>query len=232
MLSRSGNVLLDRLAGAEIRLITRGDYGQRGAVLEAAAVRLAEVGRKPYVIPEGGSNGLGSLGYVEAMREVREQLTLGLAGGASPFATVVHACGSGGTAAGVALGCSRFGVAMSVRAVAVCDDADYFTRAIARIAGEARAYDPSLGEPAPVVVDDAARGPGYGVMSVEQRRFVVRVARASGLVLDPVYTGKALFGLAQAVERGDIARGARVLFLHTGGLPGLLAQGDAFEGEL
>jgi D-cysteine desulfhydrase len=77
-----------------------------------------------------------------------------------------------------------------------------------------------------VVVDDRAKGPAYGSMSDEQKRFLVRVARATGLVLDPVYTGKALFGLAQAVERGEIARDARVLFLHTGGLPGLLAQGE------
>ncbi len=61
---------------------------------------------------------------------------------------------------------------------------------------------------------------------------MVRVARAGGIVLDPVYTGKAMHGLVQAVERGEVARGARVLFLHTGGLPGLLAQGDAFAPEL
>jgi D-cysteine desulfhydrase len=70
------------------------------------------------------------------------------------------------------------------------------------------------------------------VSTPEQRETIVAVARASGLLLDPVYTGKAMHGLRQAVERGDIARGARVLFLHTGGLPGLLAQGDAFGAEL
>ena len=230
-LPRVGNVLLDRLAGAEIRLVSRADYAQRTPVIEAAALRLGSEGKHAYVIPEGGSNGLGSLGYVEAMRETREQIALGLGGG-KPYDVIVHACGSGGTAAGVALGAARFGVATSVRAMAVCDDAAYFERIIARITTESRALDASLGAPAPIVVDDTARGPRYAVMDEAQRRFVVDVARASGVVLDPVYTGKALFGLARAVERGDIARGARVLFLHTGGLPGLLAQGDAFEDAL
>jgi D-cysteine desulfhydrase len=228
----AGNVLLDRLAGAEVRLVSRADYAQRSAVMEAAAAHLAHDGARPYVVPEGGSNGLGALGYVEAMREVREQIAIGLAGGRGPFEEIVHACGSGGTAAGVALGAARFRVAARVRAVCVCDDEAYFRKVIARIVAEARAHDPSLGEPSPLVVDDAARGPAYGVMDEAQRRFLVEVSRASGVVLDPVYTGKAMWGLAQAVRRGDVARGARVLFLHTGGLPGLLAQGDAFEAEL
>jgi hypothetical protein len=83
-----------------------------------------------------------------------------------------------------------------------------------------------------IVVDDRAKGPAYGVMSEDQKRFLVRVARATGLVLDPVYTGKALFGVAQAVERGEIRPGSRVLFIHTGGLPGLLAQGEELRDAL
>ncbi|HEY2510717.1 MAG TPA: D-cysteine desulfhydrase family protein, partial [Polyangiaceae bacterium] len=225
-LPKGGNVLLDRLVGAEIHLVTRDEYAQRGAVLESEAQRLARAGKRPYVIPEGGSNGLGSLGYVEAMREVRAQLDLGLGGSRAPFEEIVHACGSGGTAAGVALGAARFDVAKRVRAVCVCDDADYFRRVTDRIVTEARGYDPELPTPAPLVLDESARGPGYGVMAPEQKELLGRVARASGTILDPVYTGKAMHGLAQAVERGEIKRGARVLFLHTGGLPGLLAQAD------
>jgi len=119
-----------------------------------------------------------------------------------------------------------------VRAMAVCDDRAYFDATIARIVGEARAWDASLGEPAPLVVDDLAKGPAYAVSTPAQRATIVKVARASGLVLDPVYTGKAMHGLLQAVERGDVPEGARVLFLHTGGLPGLLAQGAEFAQEL
>jgi D-cysteine desulfhydrase len=212
--------------------------------MEQARHQLEAEGAPTYVVPEGGSNGLGSLGYVEAMREVRGQMQLGLAGDGKPFDVVAHACGSGGTAAGVALGAAYFDVARTTWAFAVCDDRAYFTKTIARIAAEARGFRPALPElafvepsqsgsatkadapVARVVVDDRAKGPAYGSMNDEQKRFLVRVARATGLVLDPVYTGKALFGLAQAVERGEIRRDARVLFLHTGGLPGLLAQGE------
>jgi D-cysteine desulfhydrase len=228
----AGNVLLDRMAGADVRFVSHADYARRGEVMASVAAKLREEGKRPYVVPEGGSNGLGALGYVECMRETAEQTARGLGGGGAPFDVIVHACGSGGTAAGVALGAARFGVARAVRTMAVCNDAAYFDAVIARIVAEARAIDASHGDPAPLVVDDSAKGPAYAVASPDQRALVVRVARESGVVLDPVYTGKAFFGLVRAVERGAIARGARVLFLHTGGLPGLLAQGDDFAEEL
>ena len=226
---RTGNVLLNRLAGAEIRLVSPETYRDRARVMADAARELAAAGRRPYVIPEGGSNGLGSLGYVEAMAEVRSQLDAGAADGKS-FDAIVHACGSGGTAAGVALGAAKHGVAKRVIAMAVCDDAPTFEQVIARIVDEARALDPSLGPPAPLTVDDASKGPAYAVSSAEQRRTIIDVTRASGLVLDPVYTGKAFHGLAR-LAAGELA-GGRVLFLHTGGLPGLLADGEAFADEL
>ncbi len=228
----TGNVLLDRMAGAEVRLISPADYAGRAGVMEAASLALARAGKRPYVIPEGGSNGLGALGYVAAMRELREQMDLRLADAPPAFDVVVHACGSGGTAAGVALGAARHGVAREVRPYAVCDDRAYFERAIARIAAEARAVDPELPEPAKVTVDDSAKGPAYGIMSRDQLRFLVEATRRTGAVFDPVYTGKALFGLARAGEDGTLPKGAKVLFLHTGGLPGLLAQGDELAAEL
>lgn len=228
----SGNVLLDRLAGASVRLVTPAEYAQRDAYMASIAAELAGRGERPYVIPEGGSNGLGALGYVRAMREVREQLDLGLGGGRAPFDVVVHACGSGGTAAGIALGARRWNVAARVRSVVVCDDAAYFRGVVLRVAREAMAWGDLDDGPALVEFDEHARGPRYGVMDAAQRALLVAVCRATGLVLDPVYTGKAFFGLEAAVSRGDIAKDARVLFVHTGGLPGLLAEGDAFAGEL
>jgi D-cysteine desulfhydrase len=221
----TGNVLLDRLVGAEVRLVTPAEYRDRAALMESAAQEVWRGGEQPYVIPEGGSNGLGSLGYVEAMRETSRQLALGLCGEVRRFDLVAHACGSGGTAAGIALGCGHHDVAPAVRAFAVCDDAAYFHRVVERIVAEARVYEPELEAMAPLVIDDQAKGPRYGQMSDEQLVFLRDVVRATGLVLDPVYTGKALFGLARAVERGDVPRGARVLFVHTGGLPGLLGAG-------
>ena len=224
-----GNVLLDRLVGAEIHLITPATYRDRNAVMATAAAELRAAGKRPYVIPEGGSNGTGSLGYVEAMAEVRRQLDQGLAD-ARPFDVIVHACGSGGTAAGVVLGAAAHGVAAEVRAMAVCDDVPTFEQTIARIIGESRAIDPSLTAAAKLTVDDRAKGPAYAISTPEQRRVILDVARLSGLILDPVYTGKAFAGLVELAK--DELKGARVLFLHTGGLPGLLAQGSAFSGEL
>lgn len=226
----AGNVLLDKLAGAEIRLITPAEYRERARVMAAAADELRRAGMRPYVIPEGGSNGLGSLGYVEAMAEVRRQLDAGLANG-KPFDLIVHACGSGGTAAGVVLGALRYEVAPEVRAVAVCDDAPTFEVTIERIISEARALDPRLKRGADLVVDDRGKGPAYAVSTPEQRRRIALAARLSGVVLDPVYTGKAMARLWDLAEAGEL-RGERVLFLHTGGLPGLLAQGEAFAEEL
>lgn len=223
---RSGNFLLMQLLGAEIRLISPADYRDRTALLASEAARLEAQGRRPYVIPEGGSNGLGSLGYVEAMGELRRQLDAGLGGGA-PFDLVIHACGSGGTAAGVALGASRYQVASRVVAAAVCDSSDYFEKFAARVADEARALDPSLPASAPLTVEDRWKGPRYGVSSPEQLEFLRDMARHFGLVLDPVYTGKALYTLGRMVHGDPSLLGKRVLFIHTGGLPGLLAEGEA-----
>jgi D-cysteine desulfhydrase len=222
-----GNLLIDRLVGAEVRFITPAQYAERTALMAGAARELEARGEVAYVIPEGGSNGLGSLGYVDAMLEVKRQLDAGLGGGPAPFDAVAHACGSGGTAAGVALGAARHGVARQTLAFAVCDDRAYFDAVIERIGAEAAALDASLDASVRPLVHDAWKGPAYGVASDEQLDFFVEVARKTGLLLDPVYTGKALFGLSRVPEKPG-----RVLFLHTGGLPGLLAQADAFASRL
>jgi len=222
-----GNLLLDRLAGAEVRFISPEQWPDRDRIMDQAAEALLREGRRAYVIPEGGSNGLGSLGYVEAMGEVRRQIDLGLGGG-KPFDAVIVACGSGGTAAGAALGAAMYGVAREVVAMAVCDDAAYFEARIASIVKEARQVDPRLPEPARVIVYDGCKGPAYAVMSLEQRKLLARVASLSGLVLDPVYTGKAFAGLVDLTKPNGLLAGKRVLFFHTGGLPGLFAQAAEF----
>jgi D-cysteine desulfhydrase len=223
----TGNLLLDQLVGAEVRVITPAEYQRRAELMAEAAHELATRGERPYVIPEGGSNGLGSLGYVAAMAEVQRQLDEGGAGNGKPFDAVVHACGSGGTAAGVALGLARHGVAREVLAMAVCDDRNYFERTVARIVAEAAALDPALDPTARATIHDAWKGPAYGVASDEQLDFILEVAAVSGVLLDPVYTGKALFGLSRLESKP-----ARVLFIHTGGLPGLLAEHEALARAL
>ena len=113
----------------------------------------------------------------------------------------------------------------------MCDDRATFEATIERIVGEARAIDATLPAPATLVVDDSAKGPAYAVASDAQKAFILEVARASGLLFDPVYTGKALFAVREAAARGELD-GKRVLFLHTGGLPGLLGQAEDFRGLL
>ena len=213
-----GNVFLDRLAGAELRFITPEQYRDRAVLMAQVAAELSARGERPYLIPEGGSNGLGALGYVSATAELRQQQKSGeLPEG---LALVAVACGSGGTAAGLALGLGRFPeVAQRAVAFAVCDDRAYFEALTAGIVDEARALDPSLPKPGPLDIDDRFKGPAYGRASAEQLEFIVRVARTSGLVLEPSYTGKALFGLSRLSPKPT-----RALFIHTGGLPGLLAE--------
>lgn len=224
-LELDGNVLVDHLVGAEIRPVSRDDYRRRGELMASWADELRTAGRIPYVIPEGGSNGLGAFGYLRAMEEVRAQLD---ALGATPFDAVVHGCGSGGTAAGVVLGATRYRVAGRLIAFAVCDDAPTFESRIAAIVDEARTLHPGLDELTPFEIDERGKGPTYGVSTAAQRDDMTTAARLSGLVLDPVYSGKALHGLWQRRREGDLA-GARVLFIHTGGLPGLLAQASTFS---
>ncbi len=225
-----GNLLLDLMVGADVRLISPASYQRRGEVMRNAADLLRADGAKPYVIPEGGSNGLGALGYVEAMAEIRRQLDDGVAEG-RPFDVIVHACGSGGTAAGAALGASHYGVAGEIQAMAVCNDVDYFDRKIGTIIEECRSLAPELGAPASWTVDVSAKGPAYGVSTPPQRARMIEAAQLSGLILDPVYTGKAFFGLWEQCESGRFD-GKRVLFLHTGGLPGLLAQASTMSAHL
>ena len=218
-----GNLMLDYLAGAEVRWITPEQDRDIDAVLASTKAELEASGRRVRVIPKGGSNARGAMGYVRAMGELRRQLDAGEAGGRA-FDAIVHACGSGGTAAGVAVGAARYEVASRLLSMAVCDDSAYFTGIISGLATNMRTMAEDLSEPLACEVVDDFKGPAYGEATAEQLSFLRSVARRTGLVLDPVYSGKALHGLSKLALKGQ-----RVLFIHTGGLPGLLAQADRFE---
>lgn len=220
----TGNILLDQMSGARLIWISPQEFEASDRALAQEAARVSSEGGWPYVIPVGGSNGLGALGYVEAMFEVRRQMDLGLMGSVREFDAVVLACGSGGTAAGCALGARHYGVARQVHAFAVSHNSQYFRDIVDRIMLEARALMPRLSASVPVSIHDEDRGPAYAVASEEQLSFIVEVANQTGMILDPVYTGKALFGLAKRKDKPE-----RVLFIHTGGLPGALAQSAALS---
>jgi D-cysteine desulfhydrase len=213
-----GNLLLDQLVGADVRFITPAQYRERGALMQEVAAELSSRSETPYIIPEGGSNGLGCLGYVAAVEELYEQQQAGDL--PRDLDVLGVACGSGGTAAGLALGLGRYPeLASRFLAYAVCDDRAYFEAAIGDIIAQARALAPDLPSLAPFEVLDEFKGPAYSVPSQDQLDFIVAVAKTSGMLLDPTYSGKALFGLSQLSPKPR-----RALFIHTGGLPGLLAE--------
>ncbi len=226
----TGNILLDRLAGAEVRWISRPDWARRNELLVAEADRQRAAGRRPYVIPEGGSNALGSWGYVAAAQEIADDLaTLP----ARPT-TIVYACGSGGTGAGLILGAKLAGLAgrgVSVAGVNVCDDRDYFVRAIGRICTDfVERWPVGVTVSADdIVLVDGHVGRGYALSRPEELATIRDLARRDGVILDPVYTGKAFHGVVTELARDRARFGERIVFVHTGGLFGLFGGGAAAE---
>ncbi|MBI4614993.1 MAG: pyridoxal-phosphate dependent enzyme, partial [Planctomycetes bacterium] len=222
-----GNLFLDRMAGARITWVTREEYREIDAVYMRLARELGNHGARCYFIPEGGSNALGALGYVRAAEEIALE--------SESFTHVVHAVGSGGTSAGLVLGRRLHGLRAKLLGVAVCDDAGYFYEKIGRIASEAthKFGLPEIGRiEDEIEILDGHIGPGYALSTKEIRETIVEAARTEGLVLDPVYTGKAFHGLVQEIRAGRFSPSDRVLFLHTGGIFGLLAARADFAGEL
>jgi D-cysteine desulfhydrase len=224
----TGNILLDRLAGAELRWIPRSDWPRRTELLAAEAERLRAAGKRPYIIPEGGSNAMGSWGYVMAAQELADDLaTLP----ARPT-TIVYACGSGGTGAGLILGAKLAGLTargVRVAGVNVCDDRDYFVAAITRICDELTARWPvgATVTAADVEIVDGHVGRGYAKSRPEELATIRDLARRDGVVLDPVYTGKAFHGVVTELARDRGRFGERLVFIHTGGIFGLFGDATA-----
>jgi D-cysteine desulfhydrase len=227
----TGNILLDQLVGARLRWISRPQWKQRAELMAEEAARVRAEGGVPYVIPEGGSNALGSWGYLRCARE----LTDDLAAIASPEApvTVVYACGSGGTGAGLLLGAKLFGWAargIRLAGVNVCDDRAYFVEAIGRICAEAEArWQLGAGvTAADIEIVDGHVGLGYAKSRPEELVTIREVCRTDGVVLDPVYTGKAFHGVVSELRRAPGRFGSAVAFVHTGGVFGLLGTPEIF----
>jgi D-cysteine desulfhydrase len=218
------NILLDKLVGAEIRWVSREQYRRRAQLFVEAQGQLLALGRKAYAIPEGGSNALGAFGYVECVRELATEL------GESPL-TIVYAAGSGGTGAGVLLGIKLLGLPWRAVGINVCDDKDYFVAAIGEIVEQAIGrfslrleFDRSE-----IEILDGFVGAGYAKSRPEELELIRDVARSTGLVLDPVYTGKAFYGMKSELARNASAFGERVVFLHTGGIYGLFPKAQELE---
>ncbi len=217
-----GNYFLDQLAGATITCVPKQDFVRDlPGRLQALAEDYASRGRKALVIPTGGSDGIGAWGYIDGARELARDLQ----SAAIDRAHVVCASGSGGTQAGLTLGAALYEMPVTVWGVAVCDNEQYFMDKVRQDASDWSRRFPQV--PAvdiqPRVIDGYV-GDGYGIAGPEVFQLIRELARLEGIVLDPVYTGKAFHGLLQELAAGRF-RGCRdIVFVHTGGIFGLLAQ--------
>ena len=216
-----GNLLLDRLLGAEV--VWAREQPLAGVMAQVAEKAWA-AGHRPYAIPYGGSNPSGACGYVAAMEEL-------LAQGAERnlhFDHVVLASSSGGTQAGLAVGARALGYEGRVLGISVDEPAGALRRKLADLA-TATAAHLGLGltfTPEDFAVDDGYLGGGYGVVGDLERETLRTLARMEGILLDPVYTGRAFGGLLDLVRRGTFQPEERVLFWHTGGTAGVFAYGN------
>ncbi|MBQ2991075.1 MAG: D-cysteine desulfhydrase family protein [Clostridia bacterium] len=208
---RLGNQLLNHLMGVDVRFMDTDDYADIYAEMDRVG---AALGRPYYKIPCGGSNALGTLGYVDCVREIRDQ--------GMQFDHIICAEGSGGTMAGLALGAKLFMPGTRVTGMMVDSDPfDVITLSLMREAAALLEADISI------TGDDFALrdqcGPGYAIPSDQGNAAVSLMAAQEGIFLDPVYTGKAFAGLIAMAKEGAFAPEERVLFLHSGGAGGLFA---------
>mgnify|MGYP005846668961 FL=1 len=224
-----GNYFLDKVIGADVRIISSDDYRERRAEImkEIKAESDAE-GHKAYIIPEGASNGIGSLGYYSAMEEIKEQeKELGIT-----FDRIVAAVGSGGTYAGLCMGNAEFfNGEKKITGFNVCDDAEFFKKRSEEIIEEAQKYlDKSIVLKAEDMdIIDGYVGIGYAQSRPEELEFIQKTAKKEGVIFDPVYTGKAMYGMMNEIEKGTFAKGENILFIHTGGLFGIFSKRDQFK---
>ncbi|MBW1979703.1 MAG: D-cysteine desulfhydrase family protein [Deltaproteobacteria bacterium] len=217
-----GNLLIDEILGATCSFYSRDDFKHLHDIEEETVAAFKAEGYSPYLIPMGGSNATGSLGYVRMVGELQE---------VDPAMDVMFcALGSGGTYAGIMIGLRHYQIPWSLHGIAVCDDAAYFEKEVARILKEfSRWYDVDL--PADLLdtnFDDRFVGRGYGLNTLEELEELVRIARLEGMILDPVYTLKTFLGMVGQIKEGKIHKGANVLFIHTGGHYGIFPKGEEF----
>ena len=215
----SANLLLDQLLGAEIVWTSP---QERDATMRRVEQALREAGRTPYLIPYGGSNETGALGYVFAMEELLRQ-------DVQPDWIVV-ASSSGGTQAGLTVGARLFGFRGRILGVSIDKPEIELSRDV--VADLANRTARRLGEDMTfaandILVNDGYLGGGYGVMGELEREAIQRFARTEGLLLDPVYTGRAAGGLLDLIRQGFFKPDEVVLFWHTGGAPALFASAYA-----
>jgi D-cysteine desulfhydrase len=210
-----GNLLLDRLLGAEIRYLSDAEWERVDSVLEEIAGALRARGHRPYVIPESGSNEVGALGYLECAVELAGQI----GHGAPRFDSVVISVYSGGSQAGMLMGKQLAGLPSEIVGIPIAWPADKVRDHIERTTVTAiRRFGFAIEVPKSVHLLDGYQGVGRSAVSETELATIVRVAREEGLVLDPVYTAKAFTGLLDTLAKDPKSLGQRICFIHTGGI--------------
>jgi D-cysteine desulfhydrase family pyridoxal phosphate-dependent enzyme len=226
---RQGNLLLDELLDADVHFVPPGPEPigpnpHEEACVARVLAQLAQEGQRPYFIVGGASNPLGVLGYVDAMGELGAQLrTMGLTA-----SRLYYGAGSRGTQAGVVLGSFIHNAPWIPHGVAVSPgEPEKTTRAVDLAAGAAELLGhPKRLRPADIITHQEYYGAGYAIPTPEADDAIRLVARTEAVLLDPVYTGKAMSGLIDHVRRGVVSPRDTIVFLHTGGIPALFAQAD------
>ena len=213
-----GNLVLDDLYGAQVRLVDTDDYQDIYREMDRLGAELAQQGHKCCPIPVGGSTALGAVGYVHCVEELAAQTPTGVR-----IDHIVSDTGSGGTTAGLLLGAKRFLSQAKVTGIGVDDDP--FEDIVPELAAGAAAL---LGWDLPRRAGDFEMvyhvGPGYAVPNPEDTPYIQELARTEGILLDPVYTGKAWAGMLRLLQEGKFPGNGALAFVHTGGAAALFAM--------
>jgi D-cysteine desulfhydrase len=212
----SANLLLDKLFGAEIVYVA--ERNDRDRILQETFDRAAKEGMKPYLVPYGGSSPTGALGYAFAMKELIEQNL--------KADWIVFATSSGGTHAGFLLGQRVFGYKGKVLGISIDESENWLKDQVSELAS---LTSEKLGQrieftPDEVLANANYCSAGYGVLTEQERQAIRLFATCEGLLLDPVYTGRAAAGMIDLIRKGFFKKDETVLFLHTGGQPALFAD--------
>ena len=223
----SGNYFLDNLVGAEIHKISFEEYkNNRSEIMENIKLDLLKQGKKAYIIPEGASNGLGNLGYVDAYHEiVKQEEELGF-----KFDYIVAAMGSGSTHAGLYIGSKLYNSDTEIIGYNIYNPDVDGIKMIYDLVMESKNYItlPEINKYDIFISADYV-GRGYALSTSVELDFIKSFARSEGVLLDTVYTGKAMYGLVEDIIKGKYKKGSKVLFIHTGGVFGNFSKLDLFE---
>ena len=218
-----GNLLLDTIFGADVRfLIDDDDNDHLAAAMHGWTGELTAAGRSPYELPIGGSTGLGALGYVQAIRELADQF-------GQERVQIILAVGSCGTLAGVHLGASLFMPNARVIGISVSRSSSQIADETNRLVTEAATILHLSELPEKQVESFDCYYEEYGAFTASAKDAILTAARLEGILLDPVYTGKAMAGLFDLAQKGILRKDIPTIFVHTGGLPILFAYGRKFE---